>query len=109
MQLVKDFGSVENLLQNTDKLKGKLKEKVEENKDKAILSKRLATIICDAPIEFNEAQLLLKEPNKEALRELFMELEFRRLAEQILGEKIGAETEGVTEKKTVSTKEKKSK
>jgi DNA polymerase-1 len=107
MQLVKDFGSVENLLQNTDKLKGKLKEKVEENKDKAILSKRLATIICDAPIEFNEAQLLLKEPNKEALRELFMELEFRRLAEQILGEKIGAETEGVTEKKTVSTKEKK--
>ena len=88
IQLIKDFGSIENLLQNTEKLKGKLKEKVEENKDKAILSKRLATIICDAPIEFDENQLSLKEPNKEALRELFVELEFRRLAEQVLGEKV---------------------
>ncbi len=107
MQLVKDFGSVENLLQNTDKLKGKLKEKVEDNKEKALLSKRLATIICDAPIEFDEAQLLLKEPNKEALRELFMELEFRRLAEQILGEKIGGDNSASDDKKAPSTKEKK--
>jgi DNA polymerase I len=88
IQLIKTYGTIENLLQNTAELKGKLKEKVEENKDKAILSKKLATIICDAPIEFNEADLLLKEPNKELLRDLFTELEFRRLAEQILGEKI---------------------
>ena len=60
IQLIKDFDTIENLLQNTDKLKGKLKEKVEENKDKAILSKRLATIICNAPVEFNEEQLLLQ-------------------------------------------------
>lgn len=86
IQLVKDFGTIENLLENTDKLKGKLKEKVEQNKDKAILSKRLATILCDVPIEWNEDALHMDEPNKEALRELFTELEFRRLAQQVLGE-----------------------
>ncbi|MBN8696156.1 MAG: DNA polymerase I [Bacteroidetes bacterium] len=88
IQLIKDFGSIENLLQNTDKLKGKLKEKVELNKDMAIQSKRLATIICDVPIEFDEKALMMEEPNKEALKELFTELEFRRLAQQILGEDI---------------------
>ena len=83
IQLIKDFGSIENLLQNTDKLKGKLKEKVEQNKDKAIQSKRLATIICDVPIEFDENALLMEAPNTEVLKELFSELEFRRLAEQL--------------------------
>lgn len=89
IQLIKDFGSIENLLQNTDKLKGKLKEKVENNKDMAIQSKRLATIIIDCPIEFDEQKLARKEINKEALRELFKELEFRRLAQNLLGEDIG--------------------
>jgi DNA polymerase-1 len=103
IQLVKDFGSIENLLQNTDKLKGKLKEKVEQNKDKAILSKRLATIICDAPVEFDENALKLEEPNKEALKELFIELEFRRLAEQVLGETITVSTT-IVEKTKVSSK-----
>jgi DNA polymerase-1 len=88
IQLIKDFGSIENLIQNTDKLKGKLKEKVELNSAMAIQSKRLATIICDVPIEWDERALLMDEPNKEVLRELFMELEFRRLAEQVLGETI---------------------
>ena len=83
IQLVKDFGSIENLLQNSDKLKGKLKEKVEQNNDKAIQSKWLATIICDVPIELDEKALELEEPNREALKELFYELEFRRLAEQM--------------------------
>ncbi|MES2138641.1 MAG: DNA polymerase I [Bacteroidota bacterium] len=83
IQLVKDFGSIENLIQNTDKLKGKLKEKVEEHKEKAIQSKWLATIICDVPIEFNEEALKMEEPNREVLKELFTELEFRRLAEQM--------------------------
>ncbi len=89
IQLVKDFGTIENLLENTDKLKGKLKEKVENNKDKAIQSKWLATIILDVPIEFNEAELAIKEINKEALRELFTELEFRGIAQKVLGEDIG--------------------
>lgn len=83
IQLVKDFGSIEGLIQNTDKLKGKLKEKVEHNADKAIMSKRLATIICDVPVEWNEKSLEREEPNKEVLKDLFAELEFRRLAEQL--------------------------
>jgi DNA polymerase-1 len=89
MQFIKDYGSIENLLQNTDKLKGKMKEKVELNREMAIQSKRLATIICDAPIALNEEELIRKEPNKEALKELFAELEFRRMAEQVLGEPVG--------------------
>jgi len=83
IQLIKDFGSIDNLLQNTDKLKGKLKEKVELNKDKAIQSKWLATIICDVPIELDEKALEMEEPNKEALKELFAELEFRNLADRV--------------------------
>ncbi len=89
IQLVKDYGTIENLLQNTDKLKGKLKEKVENNKEKALQSKWLATIILDVPVEFNESELAIKEINKEALREVFAELEFRGIAQKILGVDIG--------------------
>jgi DNA polymerase-1 len=84
--LVKQFGSMENLYEHTSELKGKLKEKVENNKELAFQSKRLATIITDAPVEFNEELLRLKEPDREALKQLFDELEFRRLAQQVLGE-----------------------
>jgi DNA polymerase I len=94
IQLVKDFDSVENLYLNTDKLKGKLKEKVENNKDKAILSKRLATIVLDIPIELHDEELIRKEVNKDALREVFKELEFRTIAKKILGEDI---SDGVPE------------
>lgn len=83
IKLLAEFDTIENLLENTHKLKGKLKEKVEENKDKAILSKRLATIIIDAPIELDEKSLELEEPNREAIKELFAELEFRTLAKRI--------------------------
>lgn len=86
IQLIKDFGSIDNLLANTSQLKGKLKEKVEMNTDKAIMSRQLATIHCDVPVEFNEKELELEEPNKDALREIFQELEFRRMAQIILGE-----------------------
>ena len=86
IQLIKDFGSIDNLLANTSQLKGKLKEKVELNTDKAIMSRQLATIHCDVPVEFNEKELELEEPNKDALREIFQELEFRRMAQIILGE-----------------------
>lgn len=105
IQLIKDFGSIENLIQNTDKLKGKLKEKVEEHKDKAIQSKWLATIICDVPIEWDEKALEMETPDKDALRELFMELEFRRLAEQVLGETLT--TSPVQVEKVTVTKVKK--
>lgn len=89
IQLVKDFDTIENLLENTHQLKGKLKEKVENNKEKALQSKWLATIILDVPVDFNEEELTLKEINKDALRELFSELEFRGIAQKVLGEDIG--------------------
>lgn len=106
IQLIKDFDSVENLYLNTDKLKGKLKEKVELNKDKAVLSKRLATITLDIPIELHDEELVRKEINREALREVFKELEFRAIAQKVLGEDV---TEGATEQwqgnKTTAAKE----
>jgi DNA polymerase-1 len=83
IQLVKQFKSVENLIENTSSLKGKLKEKVEINKDLAVQSKRLATIILDVPVEITPDDLKIVEPDKDALRELFTELEFRRLADQL--------------------------
>lgn len=83
IQLVKQFGSVENLLENTASLKGKLKEKVELNKDLATQSKRLATIILDVPVTINPDELKIVEPDRSALQELFTELEFRRLADQL--------------------------
>lgn len=88
MQLVQQFGSIENLHTNTDQLKGKLKEKVENNKDIALLSKQLATIHCTVPVHFDEEDMKMCDPDKDALRELFTELEFRRLAQNILGEEI---------------------
>jgi DNA polymerase-1 len=98
IQLIKDFGSIENLLQNTDKLKGKLKEKVENNKEMAIQSKRLATIILDCPVELEEKKLTIKEPNKETLIELFKELEFRAIAQKLFGEDIGGKEKSAAEK-----------
>lgn len=98
IQLIKDFGSIENLLQNTDKLKGKLKEKVENNRDMAIQSKRLATIILDCPIELEEEKLAIKEPNKPVLLEVFKELEFRAIAQKVLGEDIGGKEKLAVEK-----------
>jgi len=85
-KFIKEYGSVEGLLANVDQLKGKMKEKVEEGAEMAILSKQLATIIIDAPIEFDEEQLRVKEWDKAALKELFAELEFRTLSERMLGE-----------------------
>lgn len=82
MKLVAEYGSVENLLKNTDKLKGKQKENVEKFSEQAILSKELATIELNVPIEFNEELLKRKEPNEEYLKELFEELEFRNFAKR---------------------------
>jgi len=83
IKFIKEFGSVENLLNNTDKLKGAMKEKVEAGKEDALKSKKLARIITDVPVNTDLESLSYKEWNKEALRDLFTELEFRRLGEQI--------------------------
>ncbi|MDP9960699.1 DNA polymerase I [Chryseobacterium lathyri] len=83
MKFLKEFGSIENLLANTDQLKGKLKEKVEASAERGILSKKLATIICDAPVEFHQEQYDLDTPDFEKVKEVFDEIEFRRLYENL--------------------------
>ncbi|BEV06284.1 DNA polymerase I [Chryseobacterium gambrini] len=83
MKFLKEFGSIENLLANTDQLKGKLKEKVEASAERGILSKKLATIICDAPVEFHQEQYDLETPDFEKVKEVFEEIEFRRLYENL--------------------------
>ena len=81
-KFLKEFGTMENLLANTDKLKGKMKENIEANKEKGLLSKTLATIILDCPVVFDEADYELSTPDVEKTDALFNELEFRRMAEQ---------------------------
>ncbi|MFM9006810.1 MAG: 5'-3' exonuclease H3TH domain-containing protein, partial [Flavobacteriales bacterium] len=90
-KLVQEFGSLEGLLANTDKLKGKQKENVENNTDIALLSKKLATIILDVPVEWEEQRLLVKDFDKDKIREVFEELEFRALLKRVLGEAPAAE------------------
>ena len=91
-KLLAEFDTVEGLIANADKLKGKQKENVINFAEQGLLSKKLATIVIDAPIAFNPDELILEEPNKEMLRELFSALEFRTISERILGEKISAGT-----------------
>ena len=78
-KLLADFGSMENLLANTHQLKGKLRENIEKNKEKGLLSKQLATIMLDVPVTFNEQDCELSTPNFEAVGKIFDELEFRQL------------------------------
>lgn len=85
-KLLQQYGSIENLYEHTDELKGKLKDRIEENRESAYISKRLATIITDVPVEFNEQDLIVEEANKEELKKLFTELEFRTLGKRIFGE-----------------------
>lgn len=82
-KFIQEFGSMENLLANTHTLKGKLKEKVEASAERGLLSKKLATILCDAPIEFIEEQYDLEVPDFDKVKEVFDELEFRRLYENL--------------------------
>ena len=83
-KLVNEFGSCEELLAHTDRLKGKMREKVEKAKDDIKMSKFLATIRTDVPIDLNLDELKMTEPDEKKLSELFTQLEFRRLAEKFL-------------------------
>lgn len=78
------FGSMENLLENTDQLKGKMKEKVEAAKELGLLSKKLATIMLDVPVTFNAKDFTLDQPDIEKVTEIFNELEFRNLLTNFL-------------------------
>ena len=95
-----EYGSLENTLANADKIKGAMGEKVKKGKEMAILSKKLATIITNVPVEFHEEDFRLKEWNKEKLKEVFAELEFRTLGKRLLGEEfsVASSSKGVVEK-----------
>ena len=85
VKLVNQFGTVEKLLNSTSELKGKQKERVEENRDMALLSKQLVTIKTDVPHDFKLNDFLLRESNEEALKSLFMEWEFDSLGRKLFG------------------------
>lgn len=82
-KFIKEYGSMENLLANTHQLKGKLKEKVEASAERGLLSKKLATILCNVPIDFKEEQYDLDTPDFETVKKIFDEIEFRRLYENL--------------------------
>ncbi len=84
--LIRQFGSIENIYENIDDVKGAIKDKLIEHKEMALISKKLATIIIDAPVEWNEHDFILKDFDKQKLTQIFADLEFRTLGKRILGE-----------------------
>lgn len=102
-KLIAEFGSIENILNNTDKLKGALKNKIEENRENIEFSKLLATIRRDVPVELDMEILKVEKPNLQKIKEIFTELEFRTLINR-LADREGTNTEVKTETKTVSPK-----
>jgi DNA polymerase-1 len=87
-KLIKTYGSIENLLANTEDLKGKQKENVENFADQGLISKKLATIILDCPVEFNESIYKRKKIDEKPLIDILKELEFNQLGKRILGKPI---------------------
>lgn len=84
-KLLAEYETVENILANAEKIKGAVGVKVMNGKESALMSKKLATIITNAPVPFHEEDFKLKEWNKEALAEIFQQLEFKTLSKRILG------------------------
>lgn len=87
-KLLAEYGSLENVLDNAEGIKGALGEKIRKGKDLAVMSKKLATIITDVPVEFHEEDFRIKECNKNALKEIFYELEFKTLGRRVFGEDV---------------------
>ena len=107
-KFLKAYGSMENLLANTADLKGKMKEKVEANAELGLLSKKLATILLDCPVEFVADDFYVSKPNTEDVTALFKELEFRRLQttfEKIYGLEQATNKPLETKEKTASKKD----
>ena len=90
IKLIKQFGSIESMLERTDELKGAMRTKVEENAEQIRFSKFLATIKIDVPIDLDEEALKVETPDYAALYEVFNELEFRTLITRIIGDKVKA-------------------
>src|SRR5688500_18648017 len=89
-KLLTEYGTLENVLANAETIKGALGEKIRKGKEAAIISKKLATIIVNVPVEFHEEDFKMKDWNKEKLKEVFTELEFKTLGKRILGEEVTA-------------------
>ena len=85
-KLLAQYGNMETLLDHAHEVKGKLGEKIQAHKEQGILSKRLATILLDAPVEIDETALAVKKFDAEKVQALFEELEFRNLAKRLLGQ-----------------------
>jgi DNA polymerase-1 len=98
------YGSMEGLFENIHELKGKMKEKVEANQELGLLSKKLATIMLDVPVELELDKLVFEQPNVEATKEIFTELEFRRLTENFLKTFAPSEENITTTEKPKATK-----
>lgn len=97
------YGSLENLLANTHELKGKMKEKIEANADLGILSKKLAAIMLDVPVEFDEHDFELNSPDIKAVTAIFQELEFRRLTDNLIKTFAAVPNNGEPEPKGTAT------
>ena len=95
--LIKQYGSMENIIANSHELKGKQRENVEQFAEQGLLSKRLATINLNAPVELDEAGLEMCAPSKDLLEPLFAELEFRTLGRRVFGDDFS-----ITETRAVS-------
>ncbi len=102
-KLIKEYGSMENVIANAENIKGKLGENIRNNVEQARISKQLATIILDVPVEVNDDDLLMSIPDKEKLSQLFTELEFRSLGKRILGEDFSVNREIKTTTSTIQT------
>ncbi|MAN27669.1 MULTISPECIES: DNA polymerase I [Mesonia] len=108
-KFIAQFGSMEGLLENTDQLKGKMKEKVIENSELGLLSKKLATIFTECDVQFDADDYELSQPNAEKVIEIFKELEFRRLTEQFVkmyNQEGEVSTKGLTTPQSPSEKKK---
>lgn len=85
-KLLTEYKTLENVLANAENIKGALGEKIRKGKDDAIISKKLATIITSVPVEFHEENFLIRQWNKEQLREVFLDLEFKSIGRRLLGD-----------------------
>jgi DNA polymerase-1 len=101
-KLLAEYDSLENLLEHADEIKGKLGEKIRDNKDKGLLSKKLATIILDVPVVFDANDLKMCPSNQDALKEILLELEFRTIAKRLLGVEVNATPSAATDSSTTS-------
>ncbi len=102
-KLLAEHGSLENILAAADSIKGSLGEKIRNGKELAVLSKKLATIITTVPVQFHEEDFRLKDWNRDELKEVFGELEFRTFAKRVLGEEIGIAAAAAPVAKAVQT------